>query len=850
MLAPRSLSRVALVLSALVAFSCSDSPTEPEEGRVPAALDIVSGDGQEAVVGTELPNPLVVRVKDASGLPVIGQLVNFRVTAGGGSVFAGSGLTNAQGIVQDRWTLGTSTADSQRVEARAVDPNTGARLVFATFRATPRPGPAHSVTKAAGDAQQGSLGAALAESLAVRVTDSFGNPVAHVTVTWAPSAGSGAVSPTTSQTSAQGLAKTRWTLGTRLDIPHEVRAAVGALAPASFTASAILPSSATIVKLAGDGATATVGRAMAESLAVRVQLAEGEVVPGVQVSWHVASGNGSIAPDASTTQSDGIARTRLTPGNIAGPNVVTASVTSLTPVQFTVTGTPGAPAALTKISGDGQQGTVGQQLSQPVVVRITDQFSNPIAGATVTWEIALGGGSVTASSSVTDAAGHASVGWTLGTAVGENRLGALYPGLASVTFVGLAKSGPPSSLTIVQGDGQTAVVGTRVPQALIVHVADAFGNPVADASVTFTVTSGGGSLSTTGLTDAEGNARASWTLGGQVGLQSVRASVSGATPVDFSATATVGPPATISKVSGDAQAGTIGQPLSQPLVVRVRDQFGNDVPNVNVRWSATSGGGSLSPAAGATDAAGTASASWTLGNTGGTHRAIARVNDELAVTFTANALVPGGSSLLLADGDAQTGRVAEQLPSPLSVRVVDAAGQPISGVTVTWTPAAGSASPTSSVTDADGLASTRWTLGTTSGSSMLNASATGTNAVTFTATVRPGSVCRLFVAGSGQTGVVNQPLPEPLYLRVFDRYGNPTGPASISPISQPGNNSGGLSGQLAADANGVSEPVVWTLGSTVGQQYKTFSWIPQDNFCTGGGIIRDLITANALASQP
>ena len=845
MLPVRCVHRASLLLSAVLFLSCSESPTENDETRIPASLDIVSGDEQNGVVGAELANPLVVRVEDANGLPVIGQLVNFRVTSGGGSVFAGSGLTNALGIVQDRWTLGTSTAEIQRVEARAVDPNSGAAIVFATFRATPLPGPAQSITKAGGDAQTGALGTALTDSLAVRATDAFGNPVPNVQITWAASVNNGTVSPATSQTNAQGIAKTRWTLGSRLDIPHSVTATSGTLAPATFSVTPALPASATIVKLAGDGASSTVGLAMAESLAVRVQLADGQVVPGVQVSWNVTSGNGTIAPQASVTQSTGIARARLTPGNIAGANVIAVSVAGLTAVQFTVTGTAGAPASLVKISGDGQQGTVGQSLSQPLVVRLTDQFVNPIVGATVGWEVVSGGGAVTASSSVTDASGHATIGWTLGNAPGAQQAGALFPGLASVTFIGHANVGAPSGLTIVSGNGQTGVVGTTLAQALVVRLTDALGNPIPSATVSFTVTAGGGTVAPSATTDANGEARASWALGGVVGTQSVTASAGGAS-VSFIATGTVGAPATIAKVSGDGQTGTIGQALAQPLVVRVQDQFGNDVPSTNVVWTVLTGGGTTSPPNGPTDAGGQASTAWTLGAVGGTHSVRAQVGDNVTTTFTASALAPGGSTLLVQSGDGVWARVGMEVP--LVARLVNSSGQPIAGVSVTWTPSRGTANPASSTTDVNGDASTRWTLGTVVETATLVASATGANSATFSAHVRPGPVCRLAVQGSGQTGIVNRPLPAPLRLTVTDRHGNPTGPASVSPASQPGNFSGALHGQLQADSNGVSEPVVWALGSTVGQQYKTFSWIPQDNFCTGGGIIRDLISANALAA--
>ena len=103
----RTLLTVGLLIAAPIA--CKDS-TGKDQSEAPAQVQIVSGDDQDAVVGTELPNPAVVRVVDEDGRPIRGQLVNFRVTSGGGSVFSGSALTNANGEAQERWTLGTSTA--------------------------------------------------------------------------------------------------------------------------------------------------------------------------------------------------------------------------------------------------------------------------------------------------------------------------------------------------------------------------------------------------------------------------------------------------------------------------------------------------------------------------------------------------------------------------------------------------------------------------------------------------------------------------------------------------------------------------------------------------------------------
>lgn len=129
--------RLMAVLAGLaIAGGCGESPTRAENLETTAPrFDLVSGNGQRARAGTELPAPLVVRVT-IGGAPAANQLVNFVVTAGGGSVFAGRAMTNAQGLAQDYWTLGEVPGSTQEVQVRAVDSTTGAGVVYGTFRAT------------------------------------------------------------------------------------------------------------------------------------------------------------------------------------------------------------------------------------------------------------------------------------------------------------------------------------------------------------------------------------------------------------------------------------------------------------------------------------------------------------------------------------------------------------------------------------------------------------------------------------------------------------------------------------------------------------------------------------------
>lgn len=100
------------------------------------------------------------------------------------------------------------------------------------------------------------------------------------------------------------------------------------------------------------------------------------------------------------------------------------------------------------------------------------------------------------------------------------------------------------------------------------------------------------------------------------------------------------------------------------------------------------------------------------------------------------AMAPGNS------GDDQAGTALTPLTDSIRVMVTEG-GAPAAGVTVTWatTVAGGSVSPATSVTDADGFAATRWTVGAVNGSQLASArvSGAGGSPVIFSATVSGGS---------------------------------------------------------------------------------------------------------------
>ncbi|PYO43889.1 MAG: hypothetical protein DMD29_01335, partial [Gemmatimonadetes bacterium] len=292
------------------------------------------GNSQTGVAGALLPNPIVVQV--AGVTPVNGQIVNFVVTLGGGSVFANavpswrptSGpWANMDGIAQNRWTLGT-TAGPQTVEARLVNPLNGATLTQATFQATALAGPAALLKVAAGGQQAGAAGSAVAAPPAVRVTDQYGNPITGVAVTFAVATGGGSITgPATINTGGDGLAAVGgWTLGTTAGANTLTATRSGLTgSPVTFSAVGGAGAAAQLVRGAGDGQSALVGTQVATVPVVRVVDANGNGVAGVAVTLTVRSGGGSVeGVGALTTLSDatGAAGVNWTLGRTVGPNTL------------------------------------------------------------------------------------------------------------------------------------------------------------------------------------------------------------------------------------------------------------------------------------------------------------------------------------------------------------------------------------------------------------------------------------------------------------------------------------------------------------------------------------------------
>jgi hypothetical protein len=187
------LRRLAVVIALLLLAACSDRVVNADPGLLPAAasMDIVSGQDQTGSPGAQLGSPVVVRVLDADGNPIGGQIVNFKITAGGGSVYAGTALTSGSGVAQEWWTLGPDPG-TNTLEARAVDSSTGEKRVFAIFRAEAQA----AVATVAVSPSSGSLETGGSLQLTATLMDDSGATLTNRSITWTSSnTGVATVSP-------------------------------------------------------------------------------------------------------------------------------------------------------------------------------------------------------------------------------------------------------------------------------------------------------------------------------------------------------------------------------------------------------------------------------------------------------------------------------------------------------------------------------------------------------------------------------------------------------------------------------------------------------------------------------
>lgn len=274
---------------------------------------------------------------------------------------------------------------------------------------------------------------------------------------------------------------------------------------------------------------------------------------------------------------------------------------------------------------------------------------------------------------------------------------------------------PAATVAATAGTPQSATVGAAFGAPLAVLVGDAYGQPVAGVVVAFEApSSGAGAVlsSTTATTGNDGIARVDAAANTVAGGYAVTARVAGASGVaTFSLTNAPGAAAAVAVASGTSQSVSVGQAFAAPLRVRVVDAHGNAAPGVAVTFSASASGASalLTSTTVFTGADGEAEVGASANTVAGAHVVTARVEGAAEAAMFSLTNLPGPAATIeTVSGSPQSAIVGQAFAAPLRVRVVDAHGNALSGVAVTFAAPAGGAtallSSTGATTDADGSA--------------------------------------------------------------------------------------------------------------------------------------------------
>ncbi|HEY9229080.1 MAG TPA: hypothetical protein VIP11_20685 [Gemmatimonadaceae bacterium] len=224
----RLLSNALLVAGLAGATACSGilGGTEPT-ARPPHSIVVVQGSNQSGQAGRELLTPIVFRVRDSLGVAVAGVTVSLAVGEGGGSVTPPSDTTDARGEFKTKWTLGPNIAQ-QSIVATVAGVTPVPVLATALL-------PTHIVL-VQGNNQTAKPGAALTNSIIVRIIGGENVPMQGVTVGFQVLTGGGAMAPLTVVTNALGEASTKWTLGSVG--ANTALVTSGSLAPVNLIATA------------------------------------------------------------------------------------------------------------------------------------------------------------------------------------------------------------------------------------------------------------------------------------------------------------------------------------------------------------------------------------------------------------------------------------------------------------------------------------------------------------------------------------------------------------------------------------------------------------------------------------
>lgn len=381
---------------------------------------------------------------------------------------------------------------------------------------------------------------------------------------------------------------------------------------------------------------------------------------------------------------------------------------------------------------------------------------------------------------------------------------------------------PAAAIALVAGASQRALAGKMLAQALVIRATNRKGGPASGKRVSFRTGEAQGTVDpASAITDADGRARATWTLGSSPGRQTLFATVENVDSA-LAIQAEADPVAANTRVVAlaDHLSGRAGDLLPDSAAIRVTDSLGRVLPDVPVRWTALDGG-LVRPSGPRTDSMGMVSVRWTLAKKTGLQRIRAQVgnpsgNGIRPLTISASAVAGPAATILAIGGSGQRSRAGTDLPQKVVVRVVDANGSGVAGAVLALAPSGGTVADSAPTTDSLGYARTRWTMGHSAGDYTLAVHVDGVKPVLkIVAHATPSAAANLsFDDVPGERRSREWMKRRKLLALVTDVYGNPVPDVRVNFSVKSG---------TVAPARSVSDSkgraaLTWKLGSKPGEQ--------------------------------
>ena len=468
-----------------------------------------------------------------------------------------------------------------------------------------------------------------------------------------------------------------------------------------------------------------------------------------------------------------------------------------------------------------------------------DARGHPIDGVAATWHI-----------DDNSVAALDSSGVITGRNAGRTIVAARIDGVLARTGVSVVT--PATAIRLVAGSNQRALAGKTLAQALVVRATNRKGGPASGKRVIFRLGEAQGSVDPAStVTDADGRARATWTLGSSPGRQTLLASVENvdsALAIEAEADPVVGN--TRVAVLADHLSGRAGDELADSIAIRVTDSSGRVLPDVPVRWTLVDGG-SIHAENHRTDSLGVATARWTLARKTGMQRLRAQVGVASGlgippVTISAAALAGAAAAIAVTAGDGQHAAAGAELPKSVVLRVVDENGSAVAGAALALAPSGGIVADSALTTDSLGYARTRWTMGHSAGDYTLAVHVEGVKKLLKVAAhATPAAAANLAFDDAPREKHSRESAKRKLFAVVTDVYGNPVPDARVNFKVKSGTVT---PARVVSDAKGRAA-LTWKLGSTPGEQ--TLTGVVRGTDVTGeyvtqvGGVAREPLAKQA-----